>query len=364
MHTALPNGAIPRDALAGVPESMGSAPASPHAATARSSSSGKSTGAKEACAPHAARIRQCAAPQRRELYDTTKTRGEPGRAKQIHAPCVSSIPIPPSSRYSGRLFPHMQRFPAAPDKKKEQRKTGNAPFPAPPPSPRPILLPHVVLGPPSLAIIPLPLLLAISSRPCPSVPVVCSIGSSIRNPDPRHHNPASTNAYLPIALELPHLVATASGPVAGMHTLGTSPLVLPARRTAPILEALGGTCGAVWRYCALVEGVRSAHGTENSGRALVVGMRMAVVGLVVAAGVPIAALELPQVVVAAGGAVVVARRLVPWCSCSPARHTVPAAPTLGYTTWRAAAVSRYCRYAATCVSFFPTAGADECRGQA
>jgi hypothetical protein len=41
------------------PESMGSAPASPHAATARSSSSGKGTGAT--CAPHATRIRQCAA---------------------------------------------------------------------------------------------------------------------------------------------------------------------------------------------------------------------------------------------------------------------------------------------------------------
>ncbi|KAJ7893747.1 hypothetical protein B0H13DRAFT_854922 [Mycena leptocephala] len=61
MHTPLPNGAIPRDALARVPESMGSAPPSPHAATAHSSPSGKSTRAKEACAPHAARIHQCAA---------------------------------------------------------------------------------------------------------------------------------------------------------------------------------------------------------------------------------------------------------------------------------------------------------------
>jgi hypothetical protein len=115
------------------------------------------------------------APAARALRHHHARRATPlGRANQTHAPCVSSIPIPPSSRFSCRPIPSTS---------------------APPhPHPRPGLSSsRVVLGPPSLALAPFPLLLAISSRPCPSVPVVCSIGSSIRNPDPDldpcHQNP-------------------------------------------------------------------------------------------------------------------------------------------------------------------------------
>jgi hypothetical protein len=61
-------------------------------------------------------------------------------------------------------------------------------------------------------------------------------------------------------------------------------------------------------------------------------------------------------VVAAGGAVVVVRMIVPQCTCALARRTGPAAPTLGCATWRAA--RQYGGYAATTFSFFPTAGAD------
>ncbi|KAJ7800128.1 hypothetical protein B0H13DRAFT_2501187 [Mycena leptocephala] len=142
------------------------------------------------------------------------------------------------------------------------------------------------------------------------------------DPDPRHRNPVvGSRARVESGLGSRPWRA---GQSRGCACSAPLPLVLPARRTAPILEAPGGAGGAVWRYCALVEGLRST---------LVVGMRMGVVGLVVAAG----------------GAVVV-------CTCALARRTGPAAPTLGCATWRAA--RQYGGYAATTFSFFPTAGAD------
>ncbi|KAJ7866308.1 hypothetical protein B0H13DRAFT_2352596 [Mycena leptocephala] len=211
---------------------MGSVPASPHAApvhTTGSSSSGDSTGVKEARARpayapgtqraprHSPRCagRSCSrakrlqnahcatsnhfkiGPAARALrhHPDARRATPPGRAKQTHAPCVSSIPIPPSSRLSCRPIPRTSAHHTSPscfDKRNRERRA-NAPSKHPSHPRPPLLLPHVVLGPPSLALSPLPLLLAISSHPCPSIPVVCSISSSIRNPDPdldpRHHNP-------------------------------------------------------------------------------------------------------------------------------------------------------------------------------
>jgi hypothetical protein len=56
-------------------------------------------------------------------------------------------------------------------KRKTEIPTHLSKIPHPRLHPRPLLLPHVVLGPPLLALDPLPLLLTISSHPYPSVPV-------------------------------------------------------------------------------------------------------------------------------------------------------------------------------------------------
>ncbi|KAJ7869806.1 hypothetical protein B0H13DRAFT_2557242 [Mycena leptocephala] len=135
---------------------------------------------------------------------------------------------------------------------KKQRKNTKAPSKHPSHPRPPLLLPHAVLGPPSLA-----LLL--------DLPPTC-----IPDPNPRHHNP-----------------------VVGIRARVESGL--GSWRYVAIL-----TLGIRW---ALVEGLLSTvgvRGAENSGRALVVGMRTSTaVVLRTNAGVPVAALELPHFAVAA-----------------------------------------------------------------
>ncbi|KAJ7877134.1 hypothetical protein B0H13DRAFT_2668465, partial [Mycena leptocephala] len=297
---------------------MGSVPASPHAAPAHttgSSSSGESTGAKEARAPRARAVpvQKKKSKGRLKLDDTTKTRSEPGRAKQTHAPCVSNIPIPPSSRFSCRPFPHMQRSPAAADKK----RNGERPATHLPSKSKPAAL--------ALALA-LATLTSYSAHHCLLLPLACSFLLPLSIPSsyrlPILHTPRLPRAYsqgeqsssrararihLPIvSVKLSYFIAAAGGPVAGMRAFGT--LVLPARRTSilgstpqggaailrsrlhfylPIVprssygpndshrssDTPPGTSAVVRQYggsWALVEGLRStvgAHGAKNSDRA-------------------------------------------------------------------------------------------------
>jgi hypothetical protein len=208
--------------------SIGSASTTAHAA--RSSSSGESTGAKEdvrlvqpthatvlhdedvtplsktrrlelsvqkspRCALRCA-TSNCfkmvpeAAQARRHRQDARRAT-PPGRAKQTHVPCMSSILIPPSSRYNGRPFPHMQRSPAAPDKKRKDRQRT---FPDLSQDPRTctLTLPSSLTSCSARRRLPLPRSHSFSPSP-PSMPEgtrrLLHRFNPNPNPDPRHRNP-------------------------------------------------------------------------------------------------------------------------------------------------------------------------------
>ncbi|KAJ7866314.1 hypothetical protein B0H13DRAFT_2281476 [Mycena leptocephala] len=160
--------------------------------------------------------------------------------------------------------PHL----SPPLSQKEQRKTSNAPSKHMHPLALALALAHATLTSCSARRrLPLPRSSSRSSSPSPpiraraypsSAPSEAEREQSRREPSASGRSRARARMHLHIApvavLELPYLVAAASGPV-----------------TAPILEAPGGTCGAVWRYCALVECLLSTvgvRGAENSGRAV------------------------------------------------------------------------------------------------
>ncbi|KAJ7827728.1 hypothetical protein B0H13DRAFT_2290197 [Mycena leptocephala] len=247
---------------AGVPESMGNVPAPLHSARRtlklkrrehRSQGGARLVQSAYATVPHDGDVAsltetQASLRHRRELFPCKKKKFK-GKVNRLKLDDIIKT-------RGGRHYQDAQ-----------SRLTRLA-TPAPAPSPRP-LLPHVVLGPPSLALTPLPLLLAISSVHARAYPSSAPLESE------------------PVAV----------GPVTGVRTLAIGAAILPAHRTAPILEAPGGTCGAVWRYCALVEGLLSTAGARRREiwmRTRPTDQREG----------PVAALELPHFAVAAGGAVV------------------------------------------------------------
>ncbi|KAJ7838341.1 hypothetical protein B0H13DRAFT_2677523 [Mycena leptocephala] len=269
---------------------MGSVPASPHAAPGhhrlklKRQEHRSQGGTRASCSPHTPLCRMMETSRhslrhRRELFpcnqgarqavrpataskwsqgrlkldDTTKTRSEPGRAKQTRAPCVSSIPIPPSSRFSCRSFPTCSAPPLRPIKKgteKDRQRTFRVrvtPQPSPSPSPSPpsrrtrptiacscpwparVPSPslHPLLLPPSHSILPVFLALIVRASNRRTKPSASRPG----DPSARRKSRARARIYLPIvSVKLSYFIAAAGGPVAGLRALGT--LVLPARRTS------------------------------------------------------------------------------------------------------------------------------------
>ncbi|KAJ7838344.1 hypothetical protein B0H13DRAFT_2367562 [Mycena leptocephala] len=123
------------------------------------------------------------AAQARRHHPDARRATPPGRAKQTHAPCVSSIPIPPSSRLSCRPFPHMQRSPAAPGKKKGTENDRQRTFRV-----------RVTSHPR-----PRPTLTSYSAHQCLLLPLACSCSFSVSpSPPPTAfplHTPRLPRAY-------------------------------------------------------------------------------------------------------------------------------------------------------------------------